>query len=93
MVTSIAPSMNVTSPKDVPITCTARGKPDPSVTWLLNGLVIEEQTTQINTNSFTVNIDSVNKAGQYTCLAMNKHSMDNKTLQIRVQGLYDTNGS
>ena len=77
--------MNVTSPEDVTITCTARAKPDPGIVWLFNGSPVTDDVS-FNTNSYTVNVDSISKAGQYLCLAMNEHARENKTLQIDVQG-------
>lgn len=76
--------MNVISQIQVPITCTATGKPRPTLEWFFRDESLNESHT--SPNNYTINVDSIRDAGIYTCVSYNKHLRVNKSLELRVQG-------
>ena len=86
VITNITQNLNVVSRKDELISCSASGKPKPTITWSFNGTQIGEIDS--SKNEYIVTIDSIKKAGHYTCTATNKHSNDSQIFSISVQGSF-----
>lgn len=76
--------MSVVSRTSVTISCTATGKPSPTISWLFKGQSLRDSASP---NSYIIDVNSIQKAGVYTCKASNKHLLVEKFLEIQVQGM------
>jgi hypothetical protein len=66
------------------LTCLIEGNPVPTVTWSLNGKIL--QTTQESTTKSSLMVDSArcNNTGNYTCTANNSIGNSEKQLMLYV---------
>ena len=86
------PSVHIKKSEDssetLTITCTVESHPSPQISWLKNGLIIEDEKKNIviNTHSArsTLNLVSLDETdfGNYTCEAENKFGKDWKSVRL-----------
>ena len=78
------------------LSCTSRGSPPDTFTWMKDGTVIDPQpnvvtlvhdstTANFQTN-YTINNVTTSDSGTYTCTATNPIGSDNKTIYVSVNG-------
>ena len=65
--------------------CIADGIPIPSVEWIFYDIPLSDQSFLIN--NYTLNVQSIRDAGNYTCVAQNEHGNISEYLTLSVQGI------
>ena len=96
-VSAISPDQEVTSPAPVSFNCTVDSYPSSNITWLQNGVEIQEAPPRVTIS--TVQVDNrtqestltflntiAGDTGTYTCSAANDEGMTNMTTELQVLG-------
>ena len=68
----------------VMFTCLYEGNPAPTVTWSLNGKILQTTEGSTTTSSFIVNSARCNNTGRYICTANNIIGISTKELTLFV---------
>ena len=96
-VTAISADQEVTPPAPVSFNCTVDSYPPSNITWLYNGVEVQEAPPRVTIS--TVEVDNrtqestltllnttAEDTGTYTCSAVNDEGMTNMTTELRVWG-------
>ena len=95
--TAISPNQKVTSSAAVAFTCTVDSYPPSNITWLHDGVVVQEAPPRVNVS--TVQVDNrrqestlallnttAEDSGTYTCSAVNGEGSTSETTELQVWG-------
>lgn len=74
--------------KELELSCSVEGTPQPVVTWTHNGHVVTNKSHSVQGHTHTLHMGSVKQAsaGKYTCVASNTAGVAEDTFKVKVLG-------